>query len=481
MAMNRRGFLGASGLLAAGAALGPLLRSRRARGAGTYATEHLLVVGVAGGLRNSEALGMAQGATMPNLLGDLPLIGGFGAGPAGAVQIAPEYAAAVRPLVLPAPRATPLYTEGALITNLRYAEGAPGHLQGQACLMSGYYNNLENRADARLPVPTIFEIHRRMANAPATDAWYVSVVGGFYRALLASEHAGFGPRFGASFFSPPGVATPLVPVITSGVRSLDVGGAGNLPVIPYDPEEDAAVARLRGVLDGDYPAPEADQTTFRATAEENAALREHLASLYSDDTYGSFFPNSFGIGLDDGNGGLDQTADALTVYHAERILERFKPSVMGLTLIDIDACHTDFNGYLRGQQIADACVAHLWEFIQSTDGLRDKTTMIVLPEHGRHLYMNGQNPDSLGRSGIDHGEGDDGDRDVWMMILGPDVAPVGAIEPTGISQSGRASGRYETIDAIMTGMTLLGHGERMSGTLSDFGARPGLVIGEVLR
>ena len=39
-------------------------------------------------------------------------------------------------------------------------------------------NRLENRADAHLPVPTIFEIHRQKANAPATDAWYVSQVGG---------------------------------------------------------------------------------------------------------------------------------------------------------------------------------------------------------------------------------------------------------------------------------------------------------------
>src|SRR5690606_824154 len=96
-----------------------------------------------------------------NLFGRVPLIPGFGDADAGDPRIAPEYAAAVRPLALPAPLASPLYTQGTLITNLRYAEGAPGHLQGHACLVSGFYNNLENRADARLPVPTIFEIHRR--------------------------------------------------------------------------------------------------------------------------------------------------------------------------------------------------------------------------------------------------------------------------------------------------------------------------------
>jgi hypothetical protein len=53
--------------------------------------------------------------------------------------------------------------------------------------------------------------------------------------------------------------------------------------------------------------------------------------------------------------------------------------------------------------------------------------------------------------------------------------------PTGITQPGRTSNRYESIDAIMTAMTLMGHGERMEEELVYGGARPGLVIGEVLR
>ena len=151
------------------------------------------------------------------------------------------------------------------------------------------------------------------------------------------------------------------------------------------------------------------------------------------------------------------------------------------SLLDIDACHGDFNGYLRGQVIADACVRHLWELIQSTDGLRDRTTLLVLPEHGRHLFHNGRNPDSLGRSGLDHGQGDDGDRDVWLLALGPDIKAGEVISPTNVTQSGRSSGRYETIDAPMLAATLLGHGEAMTGELSAGGFRPGLVASEVLR
>ncbi|HYU15815.1 MAG TPA: hypothetical protein VEL05_07085, partial [Candidatus Acidoferrum sp.] len=142
--ISRRSFLGAAALTA-GATLTPRLKVRSARAA-DFRSRRVVIVGVGGGLRRSESLGMAEGATMPNMFGRVPLIAGFGDGDAGDPVIAPEYAAAAPALVLPPARKVPLYTEGALVANLRYDGGAPGHLQGQACLVSGFYNNLENRA-----------------------------------------------------------------------------------------------------------------------------------------------------------------------------------------------------------------------------------------------------------------------------------------------------------------------------------------------
>lgn len=473
--LSRRKFLGGLGLATAGAALAPLFKTRRA--SADPLTRHVVVVAIGGGLRRNESLGMAEGATMPNLFGTVPLIPGFGTS-AGAPQIAPEYAAMVPALVLPQPRPTPLYTEGALVTNIRYAEGAAGHLQGQACLVSGYYNNLENRADARLPVPTIFEIHRRAANAASTDAWYMTVPGGFYRALMCSDAAGYGAKYGASYLNPPGVMSPLVPIVASGKRSLDVA-TEPLPTIPRDAAEDTAVRRLTGVLDGNSP-PWGRDGIVRATAEENAAIEDHLATLFADPSYQALFPDSFGIGMD-GGGQLQQTADALTIYHAEQVLAKFKPALMSLTLLDIDQCHNDFNAYLRAQQIADALVTHLWTMIENDPELGGRTTMIVLPEHGRHLYHNNNNPDSYGRAGIDHGDGDDGDRDIWMLALGPDINP-GVFTPTGIPQTGgRPVDHYESIDVIMTAMSLLGHADAMKAGLEEHGARAGILIDEVLR
>jgi hypothetical protein len=477
MALSRRSLLKGFGAAAAAAAIAPLIRVRNAAAAGNG--KRVIVVGIGGGLRLRESLGMGEGATMPNLFGTTPLVTGFATGSQGAPRIAPEYAQTARPLVLPQVRSTPLHTLGTLITNLRYADGPPGHLQGHGCLLSGFYNRIENRADARLPVPTIFELHRRSANAPATDAWYISQVGGFYRALIASDNPAYGSRYAGIYMQPPGAMQPLVPIITSGKRTLDVQ-PGALPTIPSNPAEDAAVSRLTKVLDGNSPQFSPTDPVVHLADEDNARIQSHLNEIYSDGTYQSFFPDNFGIGMQAQDGSLDGTADAQTIYHAERVLQKFKPSVMAITLLDVDVCHDDFNGYLRAQQLADALVTHLWNFIQADTELRDTTTMIVLPEHGRHQFFNGSNPDSYGRSGIDHGQGDNGDRDVWMLALGAGVRANQVIAPTGITQSGRTSGRYETIDAIMTAMGVLGHEVKMKDALVAEGARPGLVIPEVM-
>jgi hypothetical protein len=477
MALNRRTFLKGLGVAAATTTLSPLIKVKRASAA--TGGKRIVIVGIGGGLRMRESLGMGEGATMPNLFGTTPLVTGFATGSQGAPRIAPEYAAIARPLALPAVRPTPLHTQGTLITNLRYADGPPGHLQGHGCLLSGLYNQLENRADAHLPAPTIFELHRRATNAPATDAWYVSMVGGFYRALIASDHAAYGSRYAGVYLQPPGAMQPLVPIITGGKRTIDVQ-PGALPTIPSDPAEDAAAGRLASILDGNSPRFASTDPIVHLADEDNARIQSHLAEIYSDGTYQSFFPDSFGIGMRKDDGGVDGTPDAQTVYHAERVLSKFKPAVMAITLLDVDVCHGDFNGYLRNQQIADALVNHLWNFIQADPELKDSTTMLVLPEHGRHLFFNGNNPDSYGRSGIDHGQGDDGDRNVWMLALGAGIKPNQVIAPTGITQTGRTSGRYETIDAVMTAMGVLGHDTAMKEALTSVGARPGLQIQEVL-
>src|SRR5262245_23200878 len=124
MALSRRNFLrgGMAGIGAAAVSSAlSLIRVKKASAAGNG--KRVVIVGIGGGLRLRESLAMAEGATMPNLFGTTPLVGG--GGPAGQPKIAPEYQAAARPLALPAVRPQPLFRSGTLITNLRYADGPP--------------------------------------------------------------------------------------------------------------------------------------------------------------------------------------------------------------------------------------------------------------------------------------------------------------------------------------------------------------------
>src|SRR5262249_47556113 len=160
------------------------------------------------------------------------------------------------------------------------------------------YNNIDNRADAHAPSPTLFEIHRRETGAPATDAWYISVVGGFYRALQASANPDFGAKYGGSFLSPPGPMNAIIPIVTSGKRqiTLDPASPLALPTVQDTPEEAAATGRLTGILDANYPEYP-DDGTFRSTPAENAAIQAHYGAFYSDPTYTAYYPDVVGIGM----------------------------------------------------------------------------------------------------------------------------------------------------------------------------------------
>jgi hypothetical protein len=68
-----------------------------------------------------------------------------------------------------------------------------------------------------------------------------------------------------------------------------------------------------------------------------------------------------------------------------------------------------------------------------------------------------------------------------MLALGPDIKANNVIAPTGITQPGRSSGRYETIDAVMTAMSVLGHDAKLNEELTAHGARPGVIVDEVMR
>jgi len=111
--------------------------------------------------------------------------------------------------------------------------------------------------------------------------------------------------------------------------------------------------------------------------DDNARSRPTSRDL-SDPTYDKFFSQSFGIGTRQDRRHDRRHGDARTIYHAERVLQRFRPSVMAITLLDVRYLHADFTVPARpAARRRRGCPP--WDFIQADAELRDTTTMSCCP------------------------------------------------------------------------------------------------------
>ena len=76
--------------------------------------------------------------------------------------------------------------------------------------------------------------------------------------------------------------------------------------------------------------------------------------------------------------------DELSVYIAQQLMRQLAPSLLWITLHDIDIAHSGtFSLYLDGIKRTDRLCAELWQAIQKDPEYADKTTMFILPDFGR--------------------------------------------------------------------------------------------------
>ena len=108
--------------------------------------------------------------------------------------------------------------------------------------------------------------------------------------------------------------------------------------------------------------------------------------------------------------------DTATWQKVQSVMDDHHPSLMMINLaeVDIDGHSGDWNEYVRAIQGADKIVYDLWNKIQSDPIYKDKTTMIVTNDHGRHL-----NGTETGWK--DHGCDCIGCQRLMFMALGPDI------------------------------------------------------------
>jgi hypothetical protein len=113
----------------------------------------------------------------------------------------------------------------------------------------------------------------------------------------------------------------------------------------------------------------------------------------------------------------DETFDPLPFHTAMEYVKNSKPRVLfvGLSETDDWAHAGSYPEYLTAAHLNDSYISQLWQLVQSMPEYKDKTTLIVLPDHGR-----GENEEWT-----THGEKVPASKETWMAFIGPDTSARG--------------------------------------------------------
>jgi hypothetical protein len=113
----------------------------------------------------------------------------------------------------------------------------------------------------------------------------------------------------------------------------------------------------------------------------------------------------------------DEPFDPLPFHTAIEYLKAEKPRLLFVGLGETDdwAHVGSYPEYLNAAHLGDSYLRQLWELVQSMPEYRGRTTLIVLPDHGR----------GEGALWTSHGEKIPESKQTWMAFLGPDTAALG--------------------------------------------------------
>jgi hypothetical protein len=119
----------------------------------------------------------------------------------------------------------------------------------------------------------------------------------------------------------------------------------------------------------------------------------------------------------------DEPFDPLPFHTAVEYVKAKKPRVLFLGLGETDewAHGSYYAEYLNAAHRGDNDLRQLWELLQSMPEYQGKTTLIVLPDHGR----------GVGAEWTSHGEKIPASKETWMAYLGPDTAAKGERQQVG--------------------------------------------------
>ncbi len=250
--------------------------------------------------------------------------------------------------------------------------GILGHYVATASLATGVYETINNFASLPPQSPTVFEYFRRDLKRPASDAWVVAPSNGFNR-IGESSHRSYGPGRGARVILP---------------KHLLTAATKGSPDYKH---------LLRDNYETPFFAPEIAGNEFEL---------EQLAGLLK-------------LSVDDfrAHALTLSSPDELSVYIVRQLMRQAAPSLLWITMHDIDIAHAGaYSLYVDGIRRTDRLCAEIWKAIQSEPEYSGKTTLFILPDFGRDA-----DEDSAGNGFQHHRTGDVASRTTWMMALGAGI------------------------------------------------------------
>jgi hypothetical protein len=251
--------------------------------------------------------------------------------------------------------------------------GILGHYVATASLATGVYETINNFASLPPEHPTVFEYFRKDLKRPPSDAWVVAPSNGFNR-IGESSHRSYGSGLGARVILPKHLLTAA---LSSGHSDYQHLLRDNYETPFYAPELGGSEVELHQL-----------ENILKLSVDD---FKAHARTLSSP--------------------------DELSVYVVRQLMRQEAPSLLWITMHDIDVAHAGaYSLYIDGIRRTDRLCAEVWKMIQSEVEYAGKTTLFILPDFGRD-----SDDDSGGNGFQHHRTGDAPSRTTWMMALGTGV------------------------------------------------------------
>lgn len=117
--------------------------------------------------------------------------------------------------------------------------------------------------------------------------------------------------------------------------------------------------------------------------------------------------------------------DAFTFQYGFEYLKRARPRVLFISLDETDEHGHGgrYDEYLKSAHRTDEMIGKLWNWIQSDEQYKNKTTLLITTDHGRgHAGKKGWKG---------HGRLITGSSQMWFAVIGPDTPPLGEMKNEG--------------------------------------------------